>query len=51
MSDFYPVNIIAVSVIALLLLAVDEVANQMEEPFELMPLDDIMATYERDINR
>ena len=29
----------------------DEVANQMEEPFALMPLDDIMCTYERDINR
>ena len=31
--------------------SVDEVSNQMEDPFELIPLYDIMATYERDINR
>ena len=42
---------IAVSVAGLLLLAVDEIASQMEEPFGLIPLDDIMVTYERDINR
>ena len=31
--------------------AVDEVASQMEDPFELIPVDDIVSTYERDINR
>ncbi len=30
---------------------VDEVASQLEDPFALMPLDDIVCTYERDINR
>ena len=31
--------------------AVDEVASQMEDPFEHIPVDDIVSTYERDINR
>ena len=26
-------------------------ASQMEDPFELIPVDDIVSTYERDINR
>ena len=31
--------------------ACDELAQQMEQPFQHMPLDDIANTYERDINR
>ncbi|KAG1666969.1 hypothetical protein FOA52_004252 [Chlamydomonas sp. UWO 241] len=45
------VVLIAVAVASLLLLGCDEVANQMEQPFSLMPVDDIVSTYERDINR
>jgi putative membrane protein len=45
------VAIIACAVISLLLLACDEVASQMEDPFQLMPVEDIVSTYERDINR
>ena len=29
----------------------DEVANQMEDPFHLIPCDDIVNTYYRDIDR
>jgi len=45
------ITIIAVGAASLMLLGVDEVANQMEEPFNLMPVDDIINTYYRDINR
>jgi len=31
--------------------ACDELAQQMEQPFQLMPLDDIVASNTRDINR
>ena len=43
--------IIAVAVISLLLLATDEVASQLEDPFPLLPMQDIVNTFERDINR
>lgn len=45
------VILLAVGMAALLLLGCAEVANQMEEPFGLIPVDDIVSTYERDINR
>lgn len=37
--------------ISLLLLSTDEVASQLEDPFPSLPLQDIVNTYERDINR
>lgn len=43
--------LIAVAVISLLLLSVDEVAAQLEDPFPFIPLEDICNTYERDIMR
>lgn len=51
MVDVDWISVVAVAIISLLLLAVDEVANQMEDPFQLIPVDDIVYTYERDINR
>ena len=48
---FSTLVVIGVSVISLLLLSVDEVSNQLEDPFKMMPVDEIMAAYERDINR
>ena len=43
--------ILSVAVISLLLLATDEVASQLEDPFPLLPMQDIVNTFERDINR
>jgi putative membrane protein len=43
--------LIAVAIISLLLLSVDEVASQLEDPFPFIPLEDICTTYERDIMR
>ena len=37
--------------ITILQQAVDEVSNQMEEPFKMIPIDDILGSYYRDINR
>ena len=48
---FATLVVVGVSVISLLLLSVDEVSNQLEDPFKMMPIDEIMAAYERDINR
>ncbi|GAX76520.1 hypothetical protein CEUSTIGMA_g3966.t1 [Chlamydomonas eustigma] len=49
--SFDGVAIVTCAIITMLLLACDEVAAQMEDPFELMPIVDIVSTYERDINR
>ena len=46
-----PLDVILVGIVSLLLLSLDEVAAQLEDPFELMPLEEICAAYERDVNR
>ena len=51
MGDVDQGALIAVAVISLLLLSVDEVASQLEDPFPFLPLEDICETYERDILR
>ena len=50
-NTVYPIDLILVGIIALLLLSLDEVAAQLEDPFELMPLEEICSAYERDINK
>lgn len=50
-GTIYPVDLIAVGIVALLLLSLDEVATQLEDPFEMMPLDEICLAYLKDINK
>ena len=43
--------IFSTAIVSLLLLSTDEVASHLEDPFPSLPLQDIINTYERDINR
>uniref|UniRef100_A0A7R9Z3M3 Uncharacterized protein n=1 Tax=Chlamydomonas euryale TaxID=1486919 RepID=A0A7R9Z3M3_9CHLO len=45
------VIVVATASTALMTLGCVEISNQMEQPFPLLPCRDIVATYEREINR
>lgn len=43
--------LIALALAVLMLLGIDEVTNQLEHPYHLLPLEALAMTYHRDINR
>ncbi|GAX81774.1 hypothetical protein CEUSTIGMA_g9202.t1 [Chlamydomonas eustigma] len=50
-SELDSSGLIACAIVTVMLLGCDQIASQFEDPYEMMPLDDIVHTYADDITR